>query len=189
MPISDDIKRFYPDGWGEIRKTVLVRATTQWFSKTCRRCDDDLPDQWMTVWHRDDESAQPIDICTPCCEWCKRPDHALSAATPNGWFMDVVVGCSECGWMFETDIWAQPDGLPFIENLDPDLMPSEYKHSKVVLTVAHLDQDPRGDDIDRLRALCQRCHLAYDARPEQRARRERIYAELRGQETLFGGVL
>jgi hypothetical protein len=35
-------------------------------------------------------------------------------------------------------------------------------HSKVVLTVAHLDQDPAGTDEERMRAMCQRCHLAYD---------------------------
>lgn len=31
------------------------------------------------------------------------------------------------------------------------------------LTVAHLDQDPRNCDDDNLVALCQRCHLGYDA--------------------------
>ena len=35
--------------------------------------------------------------------------------------------------------------------------------SKVVLTVAHLDHDPGNCDDDNLRALCQRCHLAYDS--------------------------
>ena len=36
---------------------------------------------------------------------------------------------------------------------------------KIVLTVAHLDHDPENDDVcvTRLRALCQKCHLAYDA--------------------------
>ncbi len=40
--------------------------------------------------------------------------------------------------------------------------------SKVVLTVAHLDRDPTGDDPALLRAMCQRCHLAYD-RDQHRA--------------------
>lgn len=35
--------------------------------------------------------------------------------------------------------------------------------SRVVLTVAHLDDDPQNNDPRNLRALCQRCHLAYDA--------------------------
>lgn len=34
--------------------------------------------------------------------------------------------------------------------------------SRVVLTVAHLDHNPQNCDRDNLRALCQKCHLAYD---------------------------
>lgn len=32
----------------------------------------------------------------------------------------------------------------------------------IVLTVAHLDHDPRNCDPSNLKALCQRCHLRYD---------------------------
>lgn len=35
--------------------------------------------------------------------------------------------------------------------------------SLVVLTVAHLDQMPENNDPSNLRALCQRCHLRFDA--------------------------
>ena len=35
--------------------------------------------------------------------------------------------------------------------------------SRVILTVAHLDHDPANCDDDNLVALCQRCHLGYDA--------------------------
>ena len=34
---------------------------------------------------------------------------------------------------------------------------------KIVLTVAHLDHDPTNCDPNNLRALCQKCHLSYDA--------------------------
>lgn len=34
--------------------------------------------------------------------------------------------------------------------------------SVVVLTVAHLDHTPENSDPANLRAMCQRCHLAYD---------------------------
>ncbi len=34
--------------------------------------------------------------------------------------------------------------------------------SKVVLTVAHMDHDKANNDPANLRALCQRCHLAWD---------------------------
>jgi methylphosphotriester-DNA--protein-cysteine methyltransferase len=36
--------------------------------------------------------------------------------------------------------------------------------SRVILCIAHLDQDPENHAVtdDRLRALCQRCHFTYD---------------------------
>lgn len=34
--------------------------------------------------------------------------------------------------------------------------------SKVVLTIAHLDHIPENCGYDNLRALCQKCHNAYD---------------------------
>jgi len=40
------------------------------------------------------------------------------------------------------------------------------KPVKVILTVAHLDHDETNEYIkdDRLKALCQICHLRYDAK-------------------------
>ncbi len=35
--------------------------------------------------------------------------------------------------------------------------------TKIVLTIAHLDHTPEHNAPENLRALCQRCHLAYDA--------------------------
>ena len=42
--------------------------------------------------------------------------------------------------------------------------PHPVTGSQVVLTVAHLDHEPANCDPANLRALCQRCHLAYDAK-------------------------
>lgn len=42
--------------------------------------------------------------------------------------------------------------------------PNPRTASIVVLTTAHLDDNPESDDPTRLRAFCQACHLAYDAR-------------------------
>jgi len=39
---------------------------------------------------------------------------------------------------------------------------SPYTGSMVVLTVAHLDHTPENCDEANLKAMCQRCHLAYD---------------------------
>lgn len=45
--------------------------------------------------------------------------------------------------------------------------------SQVVLTVAHLDHTPENCSDDNLRAMCQRCHLAYDKGHHERSRRRR----------------
>lgn len=46
--------------------------------------------------------------------------------------------------------------------------PHPVTGSKVVLTTAHLDRTPENNgtpgDRPNLRAMCQRCHLTYDAR-------------------------
>lgn len=40
--------------------------------------------------------------------------------------------------------------------------------SRVVLTVAHLDHAPENCAPDNLRAMCQRCHVTYDAEHHKR---------------------
>lgn len=42
------------------------------------------------------------------------------------------------------------------------------KPVRVVLTTAHLDHVPENNHPGNLRALCQRCHLVYDARYHHR---------------------
>lgn len=36
------------------------------------------------------------------------------------------------------------------------------KSTKIVLTIAHLDQDKTNNDYENLAALCQKCHLGID---------------------------
>lgn len=43
---------------------------------------------------------------------------------------------------------------------------------RVVLTVAHLDHDPANNDPANLRALCQRCHNAWDVEHRKANRAE-----------------
>jgi 5-methylcytosine-specific restriction endonuclease McrA len=59
--------------------------------------------------------------------------------------------------------------------------------SKVVLTIAHLDQDPANHYDANLKAMCQRCHFATDA-PFNRAKAARTRAanaEARRPKTLM----
>ena len=50
---------------------------------------------------------------------------------------------------------------------------AESRQVKVVLTVAHLDHDEcnHAVQLDRLKALCQLCHLRYDAAEKARRRK------------------
>ena len=49
-------------------------------------------------------------------------------------------------------------------------LPNETKTVKVVLTIAHLDHDETNFEVsdDRLAAMCQYCHLNYDASEKMR---------------------
>lgn len=61
--------------------------------------------------------------------------------------------------------------------------------SRVVLTIAHMDQNPENNDRENLRALCQRCHLRHDIK-QHVANREKFRqwrAEKAGQLRLFEG--
>ena len=53
---------------------------------------------------------------------------------------------------------------------------SLHNKKKIVLTIAHLDHDEQNWDVkyDRLAALCQKCHLRYDAPEKARRRKEFI---------------
>ncbi|MFI6603741.1 hypothetical protein ACIBHX_46560 [Nonomuraea sp. NPDC050536] len=58
--------------------------------------------------------------------------------------------------------------------------------SIVVLTVAHLDHTPENCDPANLKAMCQRCHLAYDASLHaSNAARTRFARLVDGQPALF----
>ena len=61
----------------------------------------------------------------------------------------------------------------------PNRQPHPETGSEVVLTIAHLDHDESNWDVtdDRLAALCQRCHLQYDAPEKRRRRREKKYRD------------
>lgn len=58
-------------------------------------------------------------------------------------------------------------------------MNGEIKPVKVILTIAHLDHDETNHKVkdERLKALCQLCHLRYDAKEKYR-RRNNLYEDL-----------
>lgn len=62
--------------------------------------------------------------------------------------------------------------------------PHPVTRSKVVLTIAHLDHTPENCSPENLKALCQRCHLAYDHQ-HHRENAWRTRNQKAGQEVLF----
>jgi hypothetical protein len=64
--------------------------------------------------------------------------------------------------------------------------PAFRTQSTVILTTAHLDHIPEHCDPDNLRAMCQACHLAYDAEHHAQTRLHTREVELlaAGQEYL-----
>jgi 5-methylcytosine-specific restriction endonuclease McrA len=64
---------------------------------------------------------------------------------------------------------------------------SPYTGSLVVLTVAHLDHAPENCDRANLKAMCQRCHLAYDREHHKQtaAATRKAAIEASGQEALL----
>lgn len=52
------------------------------------------------------------------------------------------------------------------------LNPKTGKYVKIILTIAHLDHTPENCNPNNLRALCQKCHNAYDAEHRKETRRK-----------------
>lgn len=84
-----------------------------------------------------------IERAKNCCESCGVKNHSLIHRFGKG-FKD---------WQY----W--PEGM---ESEAWTL--AGKKSTKIILTIAHLDHDKLNHDVDlsRLKALCQKCHLAYD---------------------------
>lgn len=89
------------------------------------------------------------------CEECGLTNHSMYHRMKNG----DVHWC--CDWPIQSELCAYCGDM-------------NHKPTHIVLTVAHLDHDAGNDDVcvTRLRLLCQKCHLAYDA-PMRRINRDR----------------
>lgn len=66
--------------------------------------------------------------------------------------------------------------------------PSPMTGKRVVLTTAHLNHAPEQCDDANLKAMCQRCHLRYDAALHAETARRTRFRRL-GQPDLFVGVV
>ena len=79
-------------------------------------------------------------------------------------------------------IFAYPSGNYRDTEMAGDVEPISgnlnQKAVKIILTIAHLDHDEENQNVqdDRLAALCQKCHLKYDAPEKSKRRRNKKYS-------------
>lgn len=73
-----------------------------------------------------------------CCEFCGAPNHTMIVRPHKG----------KSDWVLYDSFYDF----------------TSVKATTIVLTIAHLDHDKHNHEIslERLKALCQRCHLLYD---------------------------
>jgi hypothetical protein len=107
-----------------------------------------------------------------CCEQCKAPNHeriARGDGDDKDTYMtnDANVYCSETGSHLGRRRMSDYNVLRMVD---------------IVLTIAHLDHVPENCDPANLRALCQRCHLKYDAKHHQETARATRRARLNNME-------
>ena len=100
--------------------------------------------------HWADLTAQVLARAGSCCEHCGIPRWAVGYRTKDGTFVELEVGESY------TDATRLRDIL-LIET-------TRLRLIVIRLTTAHLDHDEWNDEVklERLAALCERCHFHYD---------------------------
>jgi len=128
-------------------------------------------------------------------DYSKYPDNWLNEIRPKALDRDHH-RCRFCGLTNYLWIFRAEDGTPYEAIMVHDeheengrdyfgtVLPLDVKMIKVVLTIAHLDQDITNNEHDNLAALCQRCHLNHDRPFIQERRRQ---AKREKQPELFEG--
>jgi 5-methylcytosine-specific restriction endonuclease McrA len=109
------------------------------------------PKNWKDI------RASILDRAGHCCEFCGVRNHQRGYRNSAGVF-------------FPVQLRGQKDVNEFeAANVKPPF--------KIILTIAHLDHTPENNKPENLRALCQRCHLKYDAQHHASNARRTIAAK------------
>lgn len=129
------------------------------------------PENWKDI------RAAILARAGDCCEQCKVPNRERVArgAGPH----------ADTYQMNDANVYSADTG----EHLGRVRM-SEYtlkNMADIVLTIAHLDHQPENCDPANLRALCQRCHLRYDAAHHAETARHTRRARLNNLELFAEG--
>ena len=156
MPIRPEKKKLYPPRaeWERIRERVLERAG--------------------------ENQSRPACECRGECEVVEHNGGRCDA--PHGAL--VVRTHHQVPGFVEVESWREHHhtGACMGEPCESSEMGSPVV--RVVLTISHLDHDPTNNDLENLRAFCQRCHLRYD-RHEHAKNARATRAKKAGQGGLF----
>lgn len=82
--------------------------------------------------------------------------------------------CEVCGVRNYATGYRHKDGTFIVSEgiqQDIDYLLDDNKIIKIILTIAHLDHNVNNNDYSNLKAMCQRCHLRYDAEHHKETKR------------------
>ncbi len=105
-----------------------------------------------------------------CCADCGVRNYSVGYRDAKGAFWPLA-GSGPCDCAGQGQVWPSLEPITYREALEFARASNTCSDGKdedgnhyfvIVLTVAHLDHDPRNCDLSNLKALCQRCHLRYD---------------------------
>jgi len=93
----------------------------------------------------------------------------------------------EISWKVRSEAGWRCEGSPeYPDCRATNRRPHPETGSVVVLTVAHLDHDPRNCERENLRAWCQRCHLIYDGHQHKQMQIKKRHERADTQEMFEG---
>lgn len=92
-----------------------------------------------------------------CCEFCKVPNKSFLIYRNNK--IDDIVNPDDKFYNDALKQYSTRNKWSCCE--DGKII--KYRIALVVLTIAHLDQNPTHNDYSNLKALCQKCHNTLDA--------------------------
>lgn len=111
------------------------------------------------------------------CKFCKVPNYEIVC---RGTWGGVPVWQNDDGQIFSAET-GERLGEAYCGEVWEG---KEQRVTKVILTIAHLDQDKTNNDLDNLAALCQRCHLGHDIKHHMANARE-TNRKKKGLQNLF----
>lgn len=120
----------------------------------------------------DEIRAAILERAGHCCEQCKVKNHERIARGDDR-FADTYM-------TNDAEVYCANTG----ESLGQVRMSDYYVKNMVdiVLTIAHMDHVPENCEPENLKALCQRCHLRYDAKHHAETARATRRAKLNNLE-------